>query len=100
MLRRPGHAPHGDARRVLPVVPDIDETRKVRCDDDAMHARLRRHLLWLATVERDAKQVALEWARSPADEVQLATFLVQRDRCLRQPVAAGELPDQLSVGRI
>src|ERR1700674_4352883 len=100
MLGRPGHAPHGDARRVLAVVPDIDEARKVWCDHGAVDAPLRRQLLRLATVERNAKQLALEWARSPPDEVQLAAFLVQSDRCLRQPVAARELPDQFSVGRV
>src|SRR3982074_1191406 len=88
------HAHDVDTWWLRPVIPDVDEAREVRSDRDAVHPGLRRQALGLPAVQRSPEQVTLERAILPADEVELATLLIERHRRFGSPVAARQLPDQ------
>ncbi len=89
LLRPTAEAAHGDARRMLVAIPDVDKAGEVGCDLGAVHPGFRGEALGLAAVEGDPEEVALQRTGLPAQEIELAGLIVQRDRRLGRPLATG-----------
>src|SRR5205823_583144 len=94
------HTADGHAGRMLAVIPDIDKAGAIRSDLRAVDAGLLRQALRLAAIQRHPEQVTFERRVPPTDEVELASFLVERQGSFGRPVAVGELADEPPVRRI